>query len=110
MHEDRQKEHQFIHFLIDWSADSKYLQSNCGAYELLFWKAETGEQHKHPHELRDVKWATFTCILGWPVQGIWPRYIFFSIFIRFLFDFYSLFIGAPMGRISTRYARVITKA
>jgi len=24
--------------------------------------------------LRDEKWATFSCILGWPVQGIWPEY------------------------------------
>lgn len=28
---------------IDWSLDSKYLRSNCGAYELLFWDASTGK-------------------------------------------------------------------
>ena len=22
--------------------------------------------------MRDQKWETWTCTLGWPVQGIWP--------------------------------------
>ena len=22
---------------------------------------------------RNEKWATWTCVLGWPVQGIWPK-------------------------------------
>lgn len=22
---------------------------------------------------RNEKWATWTCTLGWPVQGIWPK-------------------------------------
>ena len=29
---------------IDWSCDSGYLHSNCGAYELLFWDGTTGRQ------------------------------------------------------------------
>lgn len=24
--------------------------------------------------LRDERWATWTTTLGWPVQGIWPKY------------------------------------
>ena len=44
---------------IDWSLDSKYLRSNCGAYELLFWDANTGKQMAHgASELKDTKWAT----------------------------------------------------
>jgi microtubule-associated protein-like 6 len=57
---------------FDFSADGKYVQSNCGAYELLFYSTETGEQETSATELRDVDWATWTCTLGWPVQGIWP--------------------------------------
>jgi len=29
---------------LDWSTDSKHIQSICGAYELLFFNAETGTQ------------------------------------------------------------------
>ena len=57
---------------MDFSVDCKYLQSTSGAYELLFWDATTGRQEKSSTAVRDVKWATFTSTLGWPVQGIWP--------------------------------------
>ena len=23
--------------------------------------------------MRDTEWSTWTCVLGWPVQGIWPE-------------------------------------
>lgn len=29
---------------VDWSLDSRILQSNCGAYELLYFEAVTGKQ------------------------------------------------------------------
>ncbi|ETW03494.1 hypothetical protein, variant [Aphanomyces invadans] len=57
---------------LDFSSDSKYIQSNCGAYELLFSDATTGKQVTSARSLRDVKWDSWTCALGWPVQGIWP--------------------------------------
>jgi microtubule-associated protein-like 6 len=25
-----------------------------------------------PSQLRNIKWNTYTCLFGWPVQGIWP--------------------------------------
>lgn len=28
---------------LDWSADSKYVRSNCGAHELLFFDADSGD-------------------------------------------------------------------
>ena len=56
---------------IDFSADSKVLQSNCGAYELLFSDVHTGKQITKAKELRDVRWSSWTCCLGWPVQSIW---------------------------------------
>ena len=44
---------------IDWSLDSKYIRSTCGAYELLFWDVANGKQMAHgASELRDCKWAT----------------------------------------------------
>ena len=57
---------------IDFSVDSKYLQSNCQAYELLFWDVG-GNRISSATKMRDVQWSTWTCTLGWPVQGIWPK-------------------------------------
>ncbi|OQS03517.1 microtubule-associated protein, partial [Thraustotheca clavata] len=57
---------------FDFSHDSKYLQSNCGAYELLFSDPQSGKQITSARSLRDVIWETWTSTLGWPVQGIWP--------------------------------------
>jgi microtubule-associated protein-like 6 len=58
-----------VHF--DLSMDGKYLRSVCNAYELLFSETNTGKQITSATELRDVKWASGTSILGWDVQGIW---------------------------------------
>ncbi|ETV84876.1 hypothetical protein, variant [Aphanomyces astaci] len=58
---------------LDFTLDTHYLQSNCGAYELLFWDVASGKQVTSANTLRDVKWHTWTCTLGWPVQGIWPE-------------------------------------
>ena len=56
---------------IDLSSDGRFMQSNCSAYELLFCDTTTGKQITSATELKDVKWDTWTCTLGWPVQGIW---------------------------------------
>jgi microtubule-associated protein-like 6 len=58
---------------IDWSCDSRNLHSNCGAYELLFWEAATGLQlTAGATMLKDEPWYTWSCVIGWPVQGIYP--------------------------------------
>eukprot|EP01015_Nassula_variabilis_P006389 TRINITY_DN1486_c0_g1_i2.p1 TRINITY_DN1486_c0_g1~~TRINITY_DN1486_c0_g1_i2.p1 ORF type:complete len:351 (+),score=77.49 TRINITY_DN1486_c0_g1_i2:65-1117(+) len=58
---------------LDWSVDSSALQSNCGAYEILYWDATTGQRNPSgASAYRDEKWCTWSCVLGWPVQGIWP--------------------------------------
>ena len=59
---------------IDWSEDSKYLQSNSQDFELLFWEIPTCELIEFSAALKDVRWATWTCIAGWPVQGVWPKH------------------------------------
>ncbi len=39
---------------LDWSKDGKNIQSNCGAYELLFWDVEKKTQIKSgATQLRD---------------------------------------------------------
>jgi len=54
---------------LDWSSDSKFLQSNCGAYELLYWTAK-GKQITSSSSMKDTSWNTWTCTLGWPVSQI----------------------------------------
>lgn len=57
---------------IDYSVDSHYLQSDSTDYEHLFFEAEDGEYFSVPSQLRDIVWNDWSCIYGWPVQGIWP--------------------------------------
>ena len=60
---------------FDWSTDSAYIHSNCGAYELLFWDGNTGKQVTGGASLlKDEEWNTWTCVIGWPVQGVYPPY------------------------------------
>eukprot|EP00118_Oscarella_pearsei_P025612 m.308471 g.308471 ORF g.308471 m.308471 type:complete len:792 (+) comp44058_c0_seq1:38-2413(+) len=58
---------------VDWSADSQFLQSSSGDYELLYWEASSGKHIASSNEMRDVDWASYTCPLGFPVSGIWPE-------------------------------------
>jgi hypothetical protein len=45
-----------------------WLQSTCGAYELLFHDCVSGKRQPGATKLRDVQWSTWTATLGWPVQ------------------------------------------
>jgi len=63
---------------LDWSEDNSTIQSASGAYELLFWSAQDAKQIKAATSVQDVRWKTWTSILGWPVQGIWPSGADFS--------------------------------
>lgn len=65
-----EKHNSFITHL-DFSADSSYLTSNCGAYEQLFYNAIDGTYINSASQLKDTQWASWTCTLGWPVQGLW---------------------------------------
>ncbi|XP_048579805.1 77 kDa echinoderm microtubule-associated protein [Nematostella vectensis] len=57
---------------LDWCVDSQYIQSNSGDYELLYWNAARCKQVVSAQSMRDIKWHTWTCVLGFPVCGIWP--------------------------------------
>eukprot|EP00741_Cyanophora_paradoxa_P013198 tig00000178_g12750.t1 len=59
---------------LDWSTDGLYLQSNCAAYELLFWTAGSGNRVKNAAAMRDIPWESQTCSIGWSVQGVYPPY------------------------------------
>ena len=58
---------------LDFSEDGEFIQSCSSSYELLYHSIETGKQITKTSSFSDTKWATWTCIFGWPVQGIWPE-------------------------------------
>ena len=60
---------------MDFSQNSRVLQTNCTSYEILFWDAKTGKQDaKGASNNRDEQWATWTLTQGWPVQGVYPPF------------------------------------
>nr|XP_019940288.1 PREDICTED: echinoderm microtubule-associated protein-like 5 [Paralichthys olivaceus] len=59
---------------MDWSTDSKYLQTNNGSGRRLFYRMPSGKEVTNREELKLVQWASWTCVLGPEVNGIWPKY------------------------------------
>uniref|UniRef100_A0A6Q2WWN9 EMAP like 5 n=1 Tax=Esox lucius TaxID=8010 RepID=A0A6Q2WWN9_ESOLU len=59
---------------MDWSTDSKYLQTNDGSGKRLFYRMPSGKEITNREELKLVQWASWTCVLGPEVNGIWPKY------------------------------------
>ena len=67
------KDHRSAVTAIDWSLDSKVVQTNSTNLEMLYVFAETGLQNaKGVFDYKDEKWSTWTSTLGWQVLGIWP--------------------------------------
>ena len=58
---------------IDFNWNGTVLQSNDASKEILYWDLTTYKQHSSAFGLRDEKWATWTCPLGWAVHGIWEN-------------------------------------
>lgn len=56
---------------MDWSDNSKYIQSDSSDCEILYWNAKDFVQVTKLDELKSVHWFTWSLILGWPVQSIW---------------------------------------
>uniref|UniRef100_A0A8C2LCU3 Echinoderm microtubule associated protein like 2 n=1 Tax=Cricetulus griseus TaxID=10029 RepID=A0A8C2LCU3_CRIGR len=58
---------------LDWAQDSSCFVTNSGDYEILYWDAATCKQITSADTVRNVEWATATCVLGFGVFGIWPE-------------------------------------
>ncbi|KAM3606890.1 uncharacterized protein V6R79_025142 [Siganus canaliculatus] len=59
---------------LDWSLDSKVLQSNDGAGERLFYRMPMGKPVLTKEEVKGQCWASWSGVLGSEVSGIWPKY------------------------------------
>ncbi|XP_036418668.1 echinoderm microtubule-associated protein-like 2 isoform X1 [Colossoma macropomum] len=57
---------------LDWSTNSQYIVTNSGDYEILFWEASSGKHITSADVVRNLEWATSTCVLSFSVFGIWP--------------------------------------
>ncbi|XP_026300559.1 echinoderm microtubule-associated protein-like 2 isoform X8 [Apis mellifera] len=58
---------------LDWSADGQYLRSNSGDYEVLYWNPGVCRQIPQSSIMRDMKWASHTCVISFETIGIWPE-------------------------------------
>ncbi|XP_060556828.1 echinoderm microtubule-associated protein-like 2 isoform X5 [Ruditapes philippinarum] len=57
---------------IDWSCNGKYLRSNSGDYEVLYWTAKNCKQETQKDDVRNLDWATNNCTLSFASVGVWP--------------------------------------
>ncbi|XP_029427947.1 echinoderm microtubule-associated protein-like 2 isoform X2 [Rhinatrema bivittatum] len=58
---------------LDWSADGSCFATNSGDYEILHWDPTNCKQITSGESVRNVEWATATCVLGFNVFGVWPE-------------------------------------
>ncbi|XP_035383252.1 echinoderm microtubule-associated protein-like 6 isoform X2 [Electrophorus electricus] len=58
---------------LDWSVDSRFLQTNDGAGERLYYRMPAGK-YLPKEEAKGIHWMTWTGVLGPEVNGIWPKY------------------------------------
>ncbi|XP_032208746.1 echinoderm microtubule-associated protein-like 4 isoform X4 [Mustela erminea] len=59
---------------LDWSPDNKYIMSNSGDYEILYWDITHGcKLIRNRSDCKDTDWTTYTCVLGFQVFGVWPE-------------------------------------
>lgn len=58
---------------VDWSLDSTYIRSVCGAYEKLYYNVANKEfDASGISNTKDMQWQSYSSKVGWDVEGIYP--------------------------------------
>jgi len=58
---------------VDWSADSSYIRSVCGAYEKLYYNIRDKQFDANGlTNTKDTIWSSYSSKIGWDVEGIYP--------------------------------------
>jgi len=58
---------------VDWSVDSTYIRSVCGAYEKLYFNIRDKQfDSSGLTNTKDMEWASYSAKIGWDVEGIYP--------------------------------------
>ena len=55
---------------IDFSLDGEWLRSNSSTKELCFFNSDDGSFLSNSNSMRDVQWATNTCIYSWHTRAV----------------------------------------
>lgn len=56
---------------IDWSDDSRYMQTQSLNFELLFWNAHNCRPLEELDIIDDLRWFTHNCTIGFGAIGLW---------------------------------------
>lgn len=69
------KGHNSYIVALDWSQDSTYMRSNCGAYEILYWTISDdgcAQDKNGKSNSTSIEFASCHTKFGWHVDGIYP--------------------------------------
>lgn len=58
---------------LDWAISDRHIVANSENFELAFVKVFDGSLVENPQDASQITWSSWTCTLGYPVQGIYPN-------------------------------------
>ncbi|XP_037881287.1 echinoderm microtubule-associated protein-like CG42247 isoform X1 [Glossina fuscipes] len=58
---------------LDWSMDGNFVQTVTIDFDLLFWDAKSLSPERSPIAMKDVKWLSSNCTVGYLVAGMWSN-------------------------------------
>jgi WD40 repeat protein len=63
---------------VDWDLQGTTLMASSGAEHLAFWDLRYADgrprcKERRAVEVRDAQWAGHTCVLSWPLQGVYAH-------------------------------------
>ncbi|XP_017844502.1 echinoderm microtubule-associated protein-like CG42247 [Drosophila busckii] len=58
---------------LDWSMDGNFVQTVTIDFDLLFWDAKSLSPERSPIAMKDVKWLSNNCTVGFLVAGQWSN-------------------------------------